>query len=89
MTGQELSVGDRLAKGDFTKMVHINKSEGDNMELRSYKYLWETNEYFLEKMSEGYLIIHKKNNTVLLIEDDGLYDKIIEQMFKAKCEIRD
>lgn len=78
-----------MAKGDFTKMVHINKSEGDNMELRSYKYLWETNEYFLEKMSEGYLIIHKKNNTVLLIEDDGLYDKIIEQMIKAKCEIRD
>ena len=48
-----------------------------------------TNEYFLEKMSEGYVIIHKKNNTVLLIEDDGLYDKIIEQMIKAKCEIRD
>ncbi|MDN4620977.1 hypothetical protein QCD85_22865 [Paenibacillus sp. PsM32] len=59
------------------------------MELTSYKYLWETNEYFLEKMSEGYLIMHKKNNTALLIEDDGLYDKIVEQMIKAQCEIID
>lgn len=74
---------------DFIKTVHINKREGDNMELTSYKYLWETNEYFLEKMSEGYLIMHKKNNTALLIEDDGLYDKIVEQMIKAKCEIVD
>ncbi|MDN4620975.1 hypothetical protein QCD85_22855 [Paenibacillus sp. PsM32] len=59
------------------------------MELTSYKYLWETNEYFLEKMSEGYLIINKKSNDALLIEDDDLYDKIVKKMIKAKFDIID
>lgn len=58
------------------------------MELASYQYLWETNEYFLGKMSEGYLIMKKNNNNAVLLEDDSLYDKIVEQMIKMKCEIR-
>lgn len=60
-------------------------------ELEEYEYLWTTEkeEYVLVRGSEGYAIVEKKNKMMLLIEDDNIYDMVVDQMLQQGNKIID
>lgn len=60
-------------------------------ELEEYEYLWTTGkeEYVLVRGSEGYAIVEKKNKMMLLIEDDNIYDMVVDQMLQQGNKIID
>ncbi|OAB34380.1 hypothetical protein [Paenibacillus glacialis] len=62
------------------------------MSLEEYKYIWTENrkEYVLVKMKDGdYSIFNRMDKIALIIEDDDIYDAVINEMLKSKCEIVD
>jgi len=52
------------------------------MDISDYKDLWNEGkeEYVLLRVEDDYLIINRVRQTVLLIEDDDMSDKVIAKM---------
>lgn len=55
--------------------------------MDEFSYLWEKKEdYFLKKLGDFYSIM-SKDNMMLIIEDDQVYEKVVEKMIEKGVEI--
>lgn len=61
------------------------------MDISDYEYLWneDKEEYVLLRVEDGYIIIDRVHQMVLMIEDDDMFDKVIAKMIEEGSLIFD
>ena len=59
--------------------------------METHKYLWTTekNDWVLVNLEYGYGIINKKEQSMLMVSDPELKEKLVSKMLEEGCKIYD